>query len=192
MFKKNMAHTAHPIHDLIANRWSPVCLDNDTPVEKEKVDSILEAARWAPSSYNAQPWSYIVGFKGDPKHTQLAACIVEGNAWAKEAPVLMLAVANKVFPHNGKENRHYLHDVGAASVLMAIQATDLGLSLRQMAGFDLDQARTTFSIPDTHEPGSMMAIGYCASDSSTCPQPLQDRDAAPRQRKDFTEMTYGA
>ncbi len=190
MFKKNMAHTAHPIHELIANRWSPVCLDNDTPVEKEKVDSLLEAARWAPSSYNAQPWSYIVGFKGDPKHTQLAACIVEGNSWAKEAPVLMLSVANKVFPHNGKENRHYLHDVGAANAMMAIEATHLGLAMHQMAGFDIDQARTTFNLNTNQEPSIIIAIAYHSSDPTTCPQPLQDRDAAPRKRKDFSEMTF--
>ena len=190
MVKNNTANTAHPIHDLIANRWSPVCLDNDTPVEKQKVDSLLEAARWAPSSYNAQPWSYIVGYKGDEKHAQLGACLTEGNSWAKEAPVLMLSIANKIFPHNGKENRHYLHDVGAASAMMTIEATNLDLAMHQMAGFDLDKARETFAIPDTQEPGSMIAISHYATDSSTCPQALQDRDAAPRQRKDFSEMTF--
>lgn len=159
MINSNPAPADHPIHDLIKNRWSPRAFAEKT-VESEKIDSLLEAARWAPSSFNEQPWRYVVGIKGDETHAKLTECLVEGNAWAKAAPVLMLSVAKKLFDRNQKPNRHYLHDTGAASTIMALQATELGLFIHQMAGYDLDKARELFHIDETYEPAAMIAIGY--------------------------------
>lgn len=190
MLNSKPAQTQHPIHALIANRWSPVGLDTTQPVELEKLNSILEAGRWAPSSYNAQPWSYVVGIKGEEIHKLLADCIVEGNSWAKEAGVLVLSIAKKTFEHNGKPNRHYLHDVGAASVSMALEAAQQGLVFHQMAGFDMEKAVKEFKISDDYEPGSMIAIGYEQNDLSKLPPQLKERDNADRQRKPFSDMYY--
>src|SRR5918992_2742873 len=100
---------AHPVHDLIRRRWSPRAF-SDRPVEREKLLSVLEAARWAPSSFNAQPWSFLVATKEDPaEFERMLSCLVPGNqSWAKAGPVLMISVANTHFEHNGKPNRHAL------------------------------------------------------------------------------------
>src|SRR6185295_4926818 len=116
--------TDFPIHDLLKNRWSPRSFA-DRAIEPEKLRSIMEAARWAPSSSNEQPWRYIVATKEDPaNYARLFNCLVEGNKlWAKSAPVLMISVAMKTFTRNGKPNRFSGHDVGQASALLTVEAT---------------------------------------------------------------------
>lgn len=190
MINNKPAPTDHPITDLIANRWSPIAY-NDKPVEEEKVNTLLEAARWAPSSFNEQPWSYVVGRKGDEVHARLSECLAEGNSWAKEAAVLMLSVAKTFFEHKHKPNRHYMHDTGAASVLMAIQATDMDLVLHQMAGYDLDKARASFNISEDYEPAAMIAIGY-PGDAESLPDDMKERQQSPRSRKSFADMIWKA
>lgn len=177
-----------PILDVIANRWSPYAFA-DRLVEKEKIDALLEAARWAASSYNDQPWSYVLGFNGDENFAKLADTLVEGNSWAKTVPVLMLSVARKSFHFNQKANRHYLHDLGAASAQMALQATQMDLAFHQMAGFDVEKARANFGIGEDYEPGAMIAIGYYG-DQNALPEDLKQRELSPRQRKDVTEMLW--
>jgi nitroreductase len=172
-----LAPTEHPIHDLLRRRWSPIAFDENRPVERETLNRVFEAARWAASSFNAQPWNYIVGVKAeDPEmFNKLASTLVPGNAWAHHVPVLALSVAKTAFAHNGQPNRHAFHDTGAASAELALEATSLGLFVHQMAGFDVEKARQVLQIPDGYEPVAMMAIGYPGE-----PQKLDEKDK-PRQ-----------
>lgn len=186
MIQSKPAQSDYPIHPLISNRWSPVSF-SDQSVEKEKINSLIEAARWAPSSYNEQPWQYIVGIKGDETHKKLSACLNEGNHWAIEAQVLMCSVGKAFFDHGHKPNRHYLHDLGMATMSLVLQATDMNLITHQMAGFDLDKLRDSFSLDEGFEPGSIIAIGYPG-------EPLEDsqkeRDSMPRQRKSHQDLIW--
>ncbi|MEH2333620.1 nitroreductase family protein [Nostoc sp.] len=139
---ENLAETQYTVHDLIRGRWSPRAFSNRT-VERDKLLSLLEAARWAASSYNEQPWSLIVATQDQPsEYARLLSCLLEFNqSWAQSAPVLMLSVAKLHFDRNGKENRHAFHDVGAAASNLATQAIALDLFVHQMAGFDAQKAR---------------------------------------------------
>src|SRR5580692_4448218 len=132
---KKTATTSAPIHGLIGERWSPRAFA-DRSVEPEKLRSLFEAARWAASSYNGQPWIFIVGTKDHPEdYKRVLDCFVEFNqSWAKSAPVVALSVAKLKFEHNGEMNRHAFHDVGAAAATLTIQAEALGLAVHQMGG----------------------------------------------------------
>lgn len=180
----------YPINELIKDRWSPLAF-SDQPVTKDTLESLLEAARWSSSSYNEQPWRYIIATKDNPDaFNRLLSCLAEGNQeWAKNAPVLMLSVAKLNFTYNGAENRHAFHDVGAASTTLAIQATALGLFLHQMAGFDVEKARTEFKIPEGYEPVAAIALGY-PGDPATLSEKSQQREAAPRSRKPVDDFAF--
>ena len=176
--------------DLIQKRWSPVAF-SPRPVEAEKLRLLLEAARWAPSSFNEQPWVYLVATKEDPENfARMLGCLLEGNrTWAQYAPVLMLSVAKLNFALNGKPNRHALHDVGAASAYLTVQATALGLFVHQMAGYNVEGARQEFSIPADYEPGAAMALGYLGDDAAL-PEKLRGRSAAARKRKPLDDFVF--
>ena len=181
------APAAFPIHDLIRNRWSPRAFANK-PVERAVLASLFEAARWAPSSNNEQPWTYLVASRDDAENfTKLLSVLVEFNAgWAKEAPVLALAVSALKF-HNDNPNRNAFYDTGAASAFLTLEATSRGLFVHQMAGFDHAKAKQVFEIPADWEPIAAMAIGY-PGDPELLPQKLRDREVAPRTRKPLTEF----
>ena len=133
-----------------------------------------------------------IKFDGDENHQKLAECLVEGNSWAKQAPILMLSIAKKKFTFNNTSNRHDMHDVGAANALMHLQATDLGLAMHQMAGFDVEKSIKTFNIDEEHEPASMIAVGYLLEDKSVLPENIKKREEAKRERKDFDKMFWPA
>jgi len=186
---KRPAETATPIHDLISHRWSPRAFDR-RPVEPEKLRSLFEAARWAASSYNAQPWYFIVGTKDDPEnYKRVLESLVEFNqGWAKQAPVLALSVAKLKFD-DGRPNRHAFHDVGQAAANLALQAEALGLSVHQMAGIDAEKARKLFNIPADYEAVAGFAIGY-PGDPQSLPEELRQREIAPRQRKPLDSFVF--
>lgn len=188
MINSKTANTQHSIISVIANRWSPLAY-SDKSVEKDKVESLLEAARWAPSSFNEQPWSYIVGFKGDEVHDKLGECLMDGNSWAKKAGVLMLSVAKLFFEHGHKLNRHSMHDLGMATMNLVLQATEMDLITHQMAGFDLDKSRKLFEIGEDYEPGSMIAIGY-AGDVNELSEDMKQMQEGDRVRKESEEMVW--
>jgi nitroreductase len=177
------APTDFPVHDLIAERWSPRAF-SDKPVAPDVLASLFEAARWAPSSSNEQPWVYIVATKDDAENfARLVSVLVPFNVtWAQHAPVLALAVAELAFAKSGTPNRNALYDVGAASAWLTVEATSRGIFVHQMAGYDPDKARQVFQIPTAWEPIAAMAIGY-PGDPESLPQPLGDREVAPRTRK---------
>jgi nitroreductase len=185
------ADNQYPIHDLLRQRWSPRAFD-DRHVEPEKLRSLFEAARWAPSSNNGQPWRFLVATKDNKaEYDRLFNCLVEGNQkWAHRAPVLMLSVAKLQF-EDSSPNRHALYDTGMAAENFSIQATALGLVIHQMAGFDIDRARADCQIPDGYEPVAMMAVGY-PGDPVILSERLRSREVQPRVRKPLTEFVYSA
>ncbi|MBS0169550.1 MAG: nitroreductase family protein [Nitrospira sp.] len=182
------AETQFPIHDLLRRRWSPRAY-SEQMVEIEKLQSLFEAARWAPSSNNEQPWHFIVGTKADPAaYDRLFACLMEGNKkWVFRAPVLMLSVARLNFEDEGTPNRHAWHDTGMAALSLCLQATAMGLIVHQMAGFDIEKARTDLDIPADHEPVAMIAVGY-PGDPAELPDYLRERELKPRERKSVREF----
>ncbi|MGB2592998.1 MAG: nitroreductase family protein [Candidatus Acidiferrum sp.] len=182
------APTDFPVHDLIRNRWSPRAFSNKQ-VEREVLASLFEAARWAPSSFNEQPWAYLVATKDDSENFSKAlSVLVDFNAgWAKEAPVLMFAVAHLNFYSNGTPNRNAFYDIGAATALLSVEATARGLGVHQMAGFDPAKAKKVFEIPADWETIAAIAIGY-PGEPDSLPEKLRDREAAPRLRKPLSEF----
>jgi nitroreductase len=182
------ATTDFPVHDLIRHRWSPRAF-SEKPVEPAILASLFEAARWAPSSSNEQPWAYLVATKDNPEDfAKMVSVLVEFNAdWAKNAPVLALAVSHLKFQSNGNPNRNAFYDTGAATVLFSMEATARGLYIHQMAGFDPAKAKHVFEIPADWEPIAAFAIGY-PGDTNSLSQKLQDREVAPRTRKPLTEF----
>ena len=182
------AEVAYSIHELLQRRWSPRAF-SDRMVEPEQLQSLFEAARWAPSSNNEQPWHFIVGTKADPAaHDRLVACLKEGNRkWAFRAPVLILSVARLNFEDEGPPNRHAWHDTGMAALSLCLQATALGMVAHQMAGFEIEKARTDLGIPAGYEPVAMIAVGY-PGDPATLPDYLRERELKPRERKPVTEF----
>ena len=182
------AETQYPIHDVLRRRWSPRAYSEQL-VEMETLRSLFEAARWAPSSNNEQPWHFIVGTKADPSaYDRLFACLKEGNKkWVFRAPVLMLSIARLNFEDEGTPNRHALHDTGMAALSLCLQATAMGLIAHQMAGFDIEKARTDLKIPPAHEPVAMIAVGY-PGDAAALPDYLRERELKPRERKPVTEF----
>jgi nitroreductase len=181
------APTDFPIHDLIRDRWSPRAFA-DKPVAPVVLASLFEAARWAPSSYNVQPWAYLVATKDDAENfAKMLSVLVEFNAgWAKEAPVLVLAVAGLKLL-DGNPNRNAFYDTGAATALLSVEATARGLGVHQMAGFDSAKAKTVFDIPADWEPIAALAIGHPGHPDSLS-QGLRDREVAPRTRKPLSEF----
>jgi len=177
------APTEFPVHDLIRDRWSPRAFA-DKAVPPEVLRSLFEAARWAPSSSNEQPWAYIVATRDDRENFEkMLSVLVEFNAnWAKNAPVLALAIAELAFAKNNAPNRNAQYDTGAATALLSVEATARGLAVHQMAGFDPDKARQVFEIPAGWDAIAAIAIGY-PGDPESLPQPLRDRELAPRVRK---------
>lgn len=186
------AATDYPIHELLAGRWSPYAFDA-RPVPEGDLCSLFEAARWAPSSYNEQPWRYIVATKEDPEEFQrLLSCLIEGNqVWAKAAPALALGVVSLRFARNAKDNRAAVHDLGLAAGNLLLEATARGLVVHQMIGILPDKAREIYAIPEGYEAWTALAIGYLG-DPTKLPDRLRERDLAPRQRNPLSEFVFAA
>jgi nitroreductase len=191
MNSPKQAKLDHPINDLIAERWSP-CAFAARPVSKQDLCSLFEAARWAPSSYNEQPWSYIVATRDDgAAYEQLLSCLVEGNqGWAKTAPVLALGCTTLTFSRNNQPNDAAQHDLGLASAMLCLEAAARGLFVHQMIGILPDRARDIYKIPPAVRPLTGLAIGYLG-DPNQLPEHFRQRDLAPRSRKPLGQFVYG-
>ncbi|MEB3225940.1 MAG: nitroreductase family protein [Synechococcus sp.] len=185
------AQTQYPIHSLLRQRFSTVIFDGDRPVEAEKIGSLLEAARWAASCFNEQPWRFLVATKADPAaYGTMLDCLVESNqAWAKNAYILMISVAKERFTRNDNPNPYGMYDVGQALACLTIQAEALGLRVHQMGGFDKEKARNVYQIPAGFTPAAAVAIGY-PGDPSIFPEALQEREYGPRTRKALSEIVF--
>jgi nitroreductase len=187
---KKTAPVDHPVHALLRDRWSPRAFANRL-ISEQALYTLLEAARWAPSCFNEQPWDFIVAKKDDPGgFSKMLECLVERNqAWAKEASVLIIAVAKINFDHNGAPNRHAFYDTGQAVAGLTVQATALGIQVHQMAGFSPDQARKVYAIPSGHEALTAIALGY-PGDPQTLPGPLRKAELADRVRRPLGEFVF--
>src|SRR5438105_8309591 len=181
----------HSIHELLARRWSPYAFAN-RPVADDDLRSLFEAARWAASSYNEQPWRYVVATKANPaEFDRLLSGLVEGNqACAKAAPVLALGCTSLRFALNGKPNAAAVHDLGLASANLTLEATARGLFVHQMIGILPDRARELYGIPEGVQPVTGLAVGY-AADPDTLPEKYRERDLAPRTRKPLAAFVFG-
>ncbi|MBV8142800.1 MAG: nitroreductase family protein, partial [Verrucomicrobia bacterium] len=170
--------TDYPVHDLIATRWSP-CSFANRPVSDDDLRSLFEAARWAASSYNEQPWSYILAKKEDAaEFERLLSCLVEPNqVWARFASALALGISSLNFARDKKPNRAAVHDLGLAAGSLLLEATSRGLAIHQMIGILPDKARELYSIPEGCEPMTAIAIGY-AGVQNDLPENVRTRDAA--------------
>ena len=195
MTSSHLKHAApnHPVLPVFAERWSPYAFD-PRPVEREKLLSCLEAARWAPSSYNEQPWTFILAERTDAAAFAKALdCLVEGNqGWAKNVGVLLLTLVARTFTRNGKPNAACEHDVGLAAGNMVLQATALGLQGHQMIGIVPAKVRATYQVPDGHDPLTAIALGYPAAVAAGTPDPLGQRDLNPRSRKALAEIVVSS
>jgi nitroreductase len=184
------AKTDYPIHDLIARRWSPYVFA-PRPVPESDVQSLLEAARWAPSSYNEQPWRFMIAARTQPEEfAKLLSCLVESNqTWAENAGFLMLGIVARAFIRNGKPNAAAEHDLGLCMGSLTFEATARGLVVHQMIGIVPQKAREVYGIPAGFDPLTAAAIGYLG-DESKAPPELAQRDAARRGRRPLKETVF--
>lgn len=188
---EKLAPAHYPIHDLIQKRWSPLAF-SDRPIPANDLASLLEAARWSPSSYNEQPWAFLVAEKvtNPSGFAKLLSCVVEANQiWAGNASVLMIGLAKTHFARNNKENRHAAFDLGAAVAHLTLQATDLGIQVHQMAGFDPVKTRELAQVPDSYDPIVAIALGYYG-ELSSLPETYQERELAPRSRHPIQDFAF--
>ncbi len=188
---ERIAHPEHPVLPIIKERYSPYVM-NGQAVESEKLLSCLEAARWAASSFNEQPWRYILATRDDTEAWNKAMnCLVEANQdWAKNAGVLLLACTKKTFSYNGKPNRVHEHDLGMAGCSLTLQAQAIGLHVHMMGGINHASIRATYQVPDDFEPLTAIAIGYADKPENGDPE-LAKRDTGTRERKALCEFVFG-
>ena len=181
--------TDHEIIDIIKDRWSPRTFADD-PIEVKNLKRLFEAARWAPSSNNWQPWVFIYGAKGDGVYDRIMNCLVEFNqGWAKQAPLLMLTGYKKDRP-DGKENFHALHDLGLSVGNMQNQATAMGIMMHQMAGVKFDEAKKEFKLPENYHIATAIALGYPGGEVGELPDDLQKEERKNRSRKSQSEFVF--
>ena len=185
------ADTDHPVHDLVSSRWSPYSFDGRV-VPDSDLRSVFEAARWAPSSYNEQPWHYIIARRQDEEpFSRLLSCLNEGNRlWARSASVLALGVTALKLKRNNQPNRSALHDLGLASATLLFEATARGLCVHQMIGILPDRARELYAVPPDYEILTGLAIGYPAGPEAL-PEQLREKDLARRPRRPLKAFLHG-
>ncbi|MFG0252037.1 MAG: nitroreductase family protein [Phycisphaerales bacterium JB038] len=184
------AQTNIDVLDLIRQRWSPYGYSNK-PVPAEHVLAALEAARWAASSYNEQPWRFVLASQCDEAgYAKALGCLVEANqAWAKNAPVLLITFVKKTFARNGNPNRTAEHDLGLAVGNLSLEATRRGLYVHQMGGIDTAKAEREYGVPDDFAAVTAIAIGY-REDPSKLPDEVRQTDEAPRQRRPLEQTVF--
>ena len=182
---------AHPVQQLIIRRWSPYAFA-DRPVSDEDLRSVFEAGRWSASSFNEQPWRYIIATRASPmEFVRLLSCLEDGNqVWAKAAPVLAIGCTTMYLSQNGQPNAAAEHDLGLANATLTLEATSRGLSVHQMIGILPDKARDLYGIPAGFRPLTGLAIGY-VGDPGLLPDDLRIRDLTQRTRRPLSEFVFG-
>lgn len=184
------ADTDLPVLDVVRDRWSPRSF-TDEPVTEQQLRTLLEAARWAPSAFNEQPWSFLVATADQPdEHARLASVLNGWNrAWAGEAPLLIVALTATSYRRNGKPNAWARHDLGLALGQMMLQATALGLSAHPMAGFDADAVRELYGLPDDVEAVTALALGH-RGEPDALAEDLEQTERKPRSRRQQDEFVF--
>ncbi|MEP7362149.1 MAG: nitroreductase family protein [Acidobacteriota bacterium] len=180
-------HPQPEIHELLRKRWSPVAFSSE-PIDDATLTALFEAARWSPSCFNAQPWRFYIGRHGTEAHARILSTLTPGNAaWAAHAYILGISVAHDVFAHNGKPNRWAGHDVGVASMSLAIETTARGLFIHFMGGFDQAKAIELLDIPEHHTPMAAFALGHHGDPTPLSPELLAKENKV-RTRKPLTDV----
>ncbi len=190
--QKKHAPEVDGVLPIFHTRWSPRSF-TDREVSLEDLSKVFEAARWAASSYNEQPWRFFAGTRGSETYEKILESLMPFNqAWAGKAPVLILGIAKTKFSHNGAPNRVALYDLGAAASYLTLQATALGLSTHQMAGFDDNVARKAFNVPEEYIFGAAIALGYQGHPDNLPSEQAKQQEVAPRTRKPLSEIVLSA
>ena len=180
-----------PILDCLKDRWSPVVFE-PRPLDTVAVRTLFEAARWAASSFNEQPWRFIVISREDPGFSAAVDCLLEVNqTWARDVSLLVFTVVARQLARNGTPNRCAEHDLGLAVGNLSAQATALGLHVHQMGGVNLSKVRQTYQVPEGFDPVTAIAIGHAGSTQAADPD-LAARDLAPRSRRSIEETVFGS
>jgi nitroreductase len=176
----------HPIEPLFVRRWSPRAMTGDS-LSEAQINSLFEAARWAPSTYNEQEWRFLYAQRDSAHWKTFFGLLVEGNqAWCRQAALLCVIVSHKVFEKNGKPNPVHTFDAGLAFENLALQGTAMGLVVHGMQGFDFDRARAELRIPDDYSVDAMFAVGVPGDPAELTPE-LREREQ-PSQRKPIREF----
>ena len=184
-----IAQNKYPVNELSRTRWSPRAFSAQ-PLEKEKLQSILDAARWSPSAGNEQPWRFIIGIHPDDTWTKIFETLDEGNkAWVKNAPVVILAIGKKTRGKRDSENTWFAYDTGQAVAHLSIEATHQGLFVHQMAGFDPEMAIRLFEIPADYQPITALCLGYLG-DPEILSEDQKKSELSLRTRRDFDELVF--
>ena len=185
-----VSDTDFEVHELIKSRWSPRAF-SDKEIKYKEVMKLFESARWAASCNNQQPWNFIYALKKDKKfYDRLSDCLMEGNKlWTRNAPMLILTVAKKVFDFNNKPNKYYFHDIGLSIGNLSLQAASMNIYVHQMAGFYPDKAREVCKIPENFDPVTMIAVGYLG-DPKILPKKLYDSEISVQERKRLNEFVF--
>ena len=185
---KPIPHFEHPVHELIQIRWSPRAFSSK-PIEQKIMLTLFEAARWAASAMNEQPWRFIYATRDQAeRYNKLFSCLAEGNkVWAGNAPALILTMVKTHFENSNEPNRWAFHDLGLAIGNLTTQASALDLYIHSMAGFSLQKAKELFLISSQYEPVTMIAVGYLGN-PDTLPDQLRQREIAIRKRKSLNEI----
>jgi nitroreductase len=188
-----IAQTDHEILDVIRHRWSPRAFDPSREVSRADLERLFEAARWAPSSFNEQPWRFVIVDRvrtPDAFAPLLGALLPRNQAWAGAAPVLVLVAVRVKLERNDMDNAHAWYDAGQAVAFLTLQATAAGLSIRQMQGFDPEVAREVCRVPAPFEPAVIMAVGHAGDPEALATPAHRDAERAPRIRRAIAETVF--
>lgn len=187
--KSKIANTQHDVHELIRKRWSPRSF-SERSIKQDDLETLFEAASWASSSMNEQPWRYIYAHRDDFSFHNFLDCLYLGNAsWAKNASVLLLSLAKVDHQRNGSANRYHMHDVGAANSTLLLQAASMDIYGHMLGGFDMAKTKATFKIPDTLDPICFIALGYLDYPEQL-EEPLLNRELSERSRKPVASFAF--
>jgi nitroreductase len=192
--QERKAITSVPINELAARRWSPRAFDAQRGVTPAQAAALIEAARWAPSCFGAEPWRFLMWNRAtDPAGWQQAFdCLSDNNKkWAGKVPLLLLACAGATFEHNGQTNRWAQYDTGMAALSLSLEAVAQGMIAHQMGGFDIAKVRAAFAIPDDFMPMAMIAVGYQASPETIEDEETRQKELKARGRKPLAARFYG-
>jgi nitroreductase len=181
------ATTKYPVLDIIKNRWSPRSFYDKT-ISEEDINTIIEAATWSFSAMNEQPWRYVVAHKGTVLFNAFLELLYPGNKpWNTQAAVLVLSLRKTTYAGTGKINAIALHDVGAANILLSLQANSMGIYTHVIEGYSKEAAKELLALDESLEPVVMIALGYPGA-AEKLEEPFKARELLPRSRKDLTEI----
>jgi nitroreductase len=188
-----VAQADYDILDVIRQRWSPRAFDAARGLSDHDLHRLFEAARWAPSSRNEQPWRFVVAEKQRSPaafEALLGSLTAKNRAWAAAAPALLLVAVRTTHERDNIVNQHAWYDAGQAVAFLTLQATAIGLSVRQMQGFDLVAARAACRVPEPFEPAVVMAVGHAGDPATLTIESHRSDEQQPRERRGIGEFAF--